>query len=236
MDDETIGRLQGYVQWGADAYWNKKAQEAEKQKACSQVKQQKQAGFQANKEFLQEIKKNVTKKQLPLYEMKSQVYEDIKERLASIKPFFHNMHAELFLADAVYATERIHDNSMMISDVLKRQEKLLHAITSETFEELAPHILFLYEKEQRLQQKNKEHSVELSFQTMRILGHLYQNYFERLASLNKEKQFHEDHKDLFLAAWVLSMCTRAMGNAQGIETTALRNIEQAFVQKIEFCQ
>ena len=55
MDDETISRLQGYVQWGADASWHKKAQEAEKQKACSQVKQQKQAGFQENKEFLQEI-------------------------------------------------------------------------------------------------------------------------------------------------------------------------------------
>lgn len=232
LDDETIGRLQGYVQWGADACWHKKAQEAEKEKACSQLKQQKQAGFGVNKEFLQEIKALVGKKQLPLYEMKSQVYEDMKETLSAMKPSFHNMHAELFMADAVYAAERIHDNSIMLFDVLKRQEKLLQAITPETFEELVQHFLFLYEKEQKLQQKNKEHSSDMSSQAVRILEHLQQNYFERLASVSKEKEFYQTHQDIFLAAYLLSVCSRAIGNVQGIETAALRDAEAAFVQNM----
>lgn len=232
LDDETIGRLQGYVQWGADVSWHKKTQEAEKEKACSQVKQQKQEGFEANKEFLQEIKAIVAKRQLPLYEMKSQVYEDMKEVLSAMKPSFHNMHAELFMADAVYAAERIHDNSIILFDVLKRQEKVLGAVTAETFEELVPHLLFLHEKEQKLQQKNKEHSIDMSSQSVRILEHLQQNYFERLASLSREKEFYQAHQDIFLAAGVLSICSRAIGNVQGIDIAALRNAEAAFVQNI----
>lgn len=232
MDEEIIGRVHGYIQWAADAYWNKKEYEAQKTEMCSVLKQNKNLGFDENKHAIQQLKLIISKRQLPVNKIKVQIYEDIKELLLYLKVHFQNMHAELFVTDVIYAAERVHENTVILNDTVQRQEKILDGLTPETFDELMQHFLFLLEKEQGLQEGINRHSIEMCNVAMRLMRHINYNYFFRLSKISRDRQFHNDHNDIFISAYLLSICSRAIGNVYGIDLAELQEVEESFVNNI----
>ncbi len=232
MDAEVLGKLHGYIQWAAEVQWNRREHDVHKREVVMLLNQHKEAGFVGNAMTLQELKHLVNGNQLPLHESKKQVYIDLKDTLTDILPLFRNMHVELFLKDIIFSMTRVHENNLGIHDALQRQTKLLNALNPQTFEELLPHILYLYSKEIQLQQQNESHVIDMHRKTTHVIGHLNKNYFKTLKKLSNEPKFREDHHDLFVAAYMLSLCSRTMAQEYGLASLDLAKVETTFIENI----
>ncbi len=232
MDAEVLGKLHGYIQWAAEVQWNRREHDVHKREVMALLNQHKDAGFVGNAMTLEELRHLVHGKQLPLHESKKQVYLDIKDTITDIFPLFRNMHAELFLKDILFSMTRVHENTLGIHDSLQRQEKLIGALTPQTFEELLPHIMYLYGKEVQLQQQNEAHVADMHKKTVRIMGHLNKNYFKTLKKVSADPKFKEDHHDLFVASYMLSLCSRTMTQEYGLASQDLAAVENSFIGNI----
>ncbi|MEK6867507.1 MAG: hypothetical protein AABX98_01660 [Nanoarchaeota archaeon] len=232
LDTELVGRLHGYVQWGAEVHWNKQEHHAHKSDVMTLLKEKRALGFEANKVMLQELKQVIERKQIPAHGQKIRVYHDIKETVEALKPHFRNMHVELFVDDAAFAAQRLHENVMILADIVKRQAKLVGALTPITYDELLPQIMYLYEKEQEVEKAMAVHAGEMHAKSHHVLKHLNSNYFERMKELTNDKKFREDHHDLFVAGYLLDVSSRAVAHVHGITTNAAKDSEEAFLTNI----
>lgn len=232
MDAEVLGKLHGYIQWAAEMQWNRREHDIHKRETIALLNQHKKAGFVGNAMTLQELRRLVHGKQLPLHESKKQVSLDLKDTITDIFPLFCNMHAELFLKDILFSITRVHENNLGVHDTLERQVKLIAALTEQTFEELLPHILYLYGKEVQLQEQNQTHVMDVHKKTVRVIEHVNKNYFKTLKKLNDNPKFREDHHDLFVAAYMLSLCSRTLTQEYGVPSQDLTSIENEFIKNI----
>lgn len=232
LDTELVGRLHGYVQWGAEIHWNKQEHHAHKSDVMTLLKEKRTLGFEANKQLIQEVKQVIVRKQIPSHEQKIQVYHDIKETVEGLKSHFKNMHAELFVEDAAFAAQRLHENVVILADIVKRQAKLVNALNAGTYDDLLPQIMYLYEKEQSLEKAMAVHAEEMHAKSHHVLKHLHQNYFERMKAVTADKKFREDHHDLFVAGYLLDVSSRAVAHVHGIATTEAKRSEEAFLSNI----
>ena len=232
LNTELVGRLHGYVQWAADIYWNKQEHHAHKSDVITLLKEKRALGFEANKPLLQELKQVIERKQIPAHQQKMHVYYDIKETVNALKPHFRNMHAELFVDDAAFAAERLHENVVILADIVKRQAKLVNALTSVTYDELLPQIMYLYEKEKDVEKAMAVHAGEMHAKSHHVLKHLNSNYFGRMKEITTDKKFRQDHHDLFVAGYLLDVSSRAVAHVHGITTNAAKDSEEAFLSNI----
>lgn len=232
LDTELVGRFHGYVQWGAEIHWNKQEQHAHKIEVISLLEEKQSLGFEATKSLIHELKQVIEQKQIPIHEQKMRVFNDIKETVAALKPHFKNMHAELFVEDAAFAAQRLHENSIMLADTVKRQAKLLGALNAGTYDDLLPQVIYLYERERNLEQTMVGHAEEMQKKSHHVLKHLNSNYFERMKMLADDKKFREDHHDLFVAGYLLDVSSRAVAHVHGITTNAAKDSEEVFLGNI----
>lgn len=232
MDAEVLGKLHGYIQWAAEVQWNRREHDVHKREVVALLNKQRTAGFVGNAMTVQELRNLVHGKQLPLHESKKQVYLDIKDTIADLLPLFRNMHVELFLKDILFSMTRVHENTLGIHDALQRQVRLIGALTPQTFEELLPHILYLYSKETQLQQQNETHVADMHRKTVRVMRHLNNNYFQTLKKVSADQKFREDHHDLFVASYMLSLCSRTMAQEYGLPSQDLAAVENSFMGNI----
>ncbi len=232
LDTELVGRLHGYVQWGAEIHWNKQEHHAHKNDVMTLLKENRMLGFEANKQRIQEVKQVIERKQIPIHEQKIQVYHDIKETVEGLKSHFENMHAELFVEDAAFAAQRLHQNVVILADIIKRQAKLVNALNAGTYDDLLPQIMYLYEKEQDVEKAMAVHAEEMHAKSHHVLKHLNNNYFERMKVITTDKKFREDHHDLFLAGYLLDVSSRAVAHVHGITTAEAKSSEETFLGNI----
>lgn len=232
MDEELIGRFNGYAQWAAEVYWNKRTDEVQKQQGIAQLRENRRAGFEKNKITIAEVNGVIQKKQIPTAEMHVRVAADMRETLKQLKEHFKNMHAEIHVADIAQGAARVHENVAIVYDALKRQEKILLNLNEETFHDLIPHLFFLYDKELQLNQSIERHSYEMYKKSTKVVKHIHKNYFSCLKAVSGEKQFFEDHKEILLATYVFSVSGRIVGNVHGLNTTEGRQAEAAFIGRL----
>ncbi len=232
MDEELIGRFNGYAQWAAELYWNKRTDEVQKQQIISAIRANRNAGFTQNKAAVGELKALLQKKQIPATEMHIQVAGDIRETLKELKEHFKDMHAELHVEDIVHGAGRVHENVAALYDALRRQEKILLNLNETVFADLIPHLFFLYDKELQLIQNIERHSHGMYKKSAKVVKHVHQNYFSRLKQVSGEKQFFEDHREILLATYLLSVSGRTVGNVHGLNTTEGRQAEAAFISSL----
>lgn len=232
LDAELVGRLHGYVQWGVEIHWNKQEQHAHKDEVMTALKEKQVAGFDVNKQLLRELKQVIERKQHPLHEQKTHVYHDLKATIQELKSHFRNMHAELFVEDVSFAIERLHENVLALTDTIRRQARLVAALNAQTYDELIPQIFYLYEKEKNIEKTMREYADEMHKKSRHVLKHCNINYFKRLKQLAGDKQYHADHHDLFVAAYLLDVGSRAAAHVHGIDTTEAKNNEEHFLSNI----
>ncbi len=229
MDEELIGRFNSYAQWAAQVHWNRRTDEVQKQQILANLRANRNAGFAQNKAAVEELKSLLQKKQIPATEMHIQVAGDIRETLQELKNHFKDMHAELHVEDVVHGAGRVHENVTVLYDALKRQEKILLNLNETVFSDLIPHLFFLYNKELQLNANIRQHSQSMYTKSAKVVKHIHQNYFSRLKQVSTEKQFFEDHKEVLLATYLLSVSGRTAGNVHGLNTTEGRQAEAAFI-------
>ncbi len=232
MDDEELGQALGYVQWAEEICTNTQADEEQKESSVQFLQAHRALGFAENKEAIKQFHDILRRKQLQQTAMKGEVYGDIRKNIAEKISTFENMHAELFAREIAHTVQNVHQNTLLLYDVLVRQEKLLGAMTSETFADLVPHVLFLYEKERNLNGQIEKRITILHKNTLKLVEHISSNYFGRLAKLAQTKEFQEDHHDLFIGAYYLSILTRVVTKAQGTNTQELLEKENQFLKNI----
>lgn len=232
MDVETLGKLHGYIQWGADVYWNKQEHDIHKREVFAILQEHKDAGYVGNAMTIQELKSIINGKQLPFHATKQHISIDIKDTFEDLAPLFQNMHVGLFVTDVLLSVTRLHQNTVALHDSLQRQAKLLHAVNAQTCEDLLPHVFFLYGREQQFHRQNQQHVHDIYAKTLRVLRHLNKNYFTTLKHLASDKKYREDHHDLFVSAYVLSLCTRALTQEYGIPSQDLASVEEAFIGNV----
>ena len=232
MDTETLGKLHGYIQWAADVHWNKEEQDAHKREVLALLEQHRDTGFVANALTLQELRMLVNRKQVPLHAAKKEVSLDIKDTVEEIQPYFQKMHIELFAQDILHAVRRVYENSLIVHDSLLRQARLIQALTVQTFDELLPHIFFLYRKECHLQNQIQQHVSDINRHSFYIISHLNKNYFQHLAKLTTDSKFRQDHHDIFVASYILSLCSRALAQEYGISYEKLASAEATYIANI----
>ncbi len=232
LNTELVGRLHGYVQWGAEIYWNKQEHHAHKDEVMTALKEKNVTGFEANKQRISELKQIIEGKQYPLHEQKAYVYRDLKETIEALKLHFRNMHAELFVEDVFFASERLHDNVVALIDTIKQQARLVVAVNEQTYNDFIPQIFYLYEKEKFIEKRMVEYANEMHKKSRHVLQHFNINYFERLKQLVGDKQYHADHHDLFIAAYLLDVGSRTVAHVHGIDTTEAKNNEEHFLSNI----
>ena len=56
MDEELIGRFNGYAQWAAEVHWNRRTDEVQKQQIINTLRANRNAGFTQNKAAVDELK------------------------------------------------------------------------------------------------------------------------------------------------------------------------------------
>lgn len=232
MDEELIGRFNGYAQWAAEVHWNNRTNEVQKQQIMSTIRANRNAGFAQNKAAVEELNFILQKKQIPGAEMHIQVARDIRETLKELKVHFKDMHAELHVEDVIHGAGRVHENVTALYDALKRQEKILLNLNETVFSDLIPHLFFLYDKELQLNENIRQHSKGMYTKSAKVVKHIHENYFSRLKQVSTEKQFFEDHREVLLATYLLSVSGRTAGNVHGLNTTEGRQAEAAFISSL----
>lgn len=232
LHDEELGQALGYVRWAEEMCTNIQGDEGYKEELVQALKSHKASGFSESKEIIHQLRNLIHKKQVQQIAMKEEVYAHIQKTVAEKISLFENMHAELFARDVAYKVQQVHQQTTLLSDVLVREEKLLTALNPESFEHLIPHLLFLCEKEKRLKENNKDTTTALHKNTLKLLGHMSSNYFDRLAKLAETKEFHEDHHELFMGTYLLSNLARTVIKAEGLDASELLEKEQQFTKHL----
>ena len=232
LNPELLGRLLGYCEWAAEVSWHKQRHDAAKKEFLTQLEKQKKSGFQKNAEILGKVSTLVVQKQVPFHKQNVHVHEDIHETMNALKPLFMDMHAELFVEDAVYAAEKMHEHAVLLQDTVSSQAALFKAIGHQTYADYLPQILFLYDKEVESEEKLKDFAADAAKSSNIILKHMNDNYFVRMKKLAADQQYIEDHRQLFVASYAVGLCSRALGMLYGLPGDELKVTEDVFLKNI----
>ncbi len=232
MDDEELGQSLGYAQWAEEICTETQRDEGQKKEYVQSLKSNKASGFAENKETIKQLHEIIRKKQVQRTAMKGEVYDHIQKTIAEKIPYFEDMHAELFAREIANAVQHVHQQTIILSDVLLRQQKLLAALNQETFEDLVSHVLFLCEKEVGLKGDIERKTVLLYQNMLKLIEHMSSNYFVRLAKLAETKEFHEDHHDLFMGTYLLSTLARTIIKAEGLDVSEMLEKELQFTKNL----
>ncbi|PIN79033.1 hypothetical protein COV16_05210, partial [Candidatus Woesearchaeota archaeon CG10_big_fil_rev_8_21_14_0_10_34_8] len=229
MDHELVGRLAGYAKWGSEAFLNKQEYENYKAEICTRLNNQKNMSYIENLDTINELQSLLHKKQIQMNNMNLHVFEEIKDTIKEMMPLFEGMHAELFAKEIENSSEGIFKNSVALHDAVLRQSEAISSLNEATYAFLLPNVLFLYDRELELRSKIKKHASVMHNNGLKLVNHMKKNYFERLSSVSSDKKFLEDHHDLLVASYLLSVCSRAAANVYGVDTNSLEQIEDGFI-------
>ena len=231
MDDETIGKALGYVEWSTHAAAIRQGYNQDKQQLVSDIN--KNSGYEQNKYLLQQVQRIIGRKQSQTLSLKLHVYEELQNILEDIMPIFEDMHAELFVSEIHAGTIALHNNTAVLHETIKRQEQLLAAMNFQTFDDLIDSVLFLYQKEQQLNANMQKHAIIIHKNATKLVQHMDKNYFERLSRISNTEEFFNNHKDILHATYLVSVCSRALARIHGLDTRTLTEKENGFRKSVE---
>jgi hypothetical protein len=227
INDELLGRLQGYMDWAAEVSWHKHRQDSIKQQIFQTLK--KSPSFDKQ---LFDILVDIHRKQEPLHEQNITVCAEIHDTVHAVKLLFANTHAELFAANALVAAAQVRDSSTMVHDYVAKQSRLVKATSAETCSDFLPQILFLQNKEQLESAKLKSAVKNMASASHAVLVHVKKNYFVRLKKLACDEQYHHDHNNIFVAVYALGMCSKIPLALAGLSHPKLESAHQSFADAV----
>jgi hypothetical protein len=231
MDTDTVGKLVGFAHWGQEAQWNKQEYEQHKAEVFQLLKDNKDAGFEANETLINQWSNVIKRKQHQMNTMKLHAYGEMLHALEEMLPYFRKMHAELYAKEIENSFKGLQRNTFALHDAVTRQSRVLDGIDRETFDEFVPHILYLYDKEKRIQGKIDGHAFIIHKNALKLVNHMDKNYFGRLAKI-ADQQFRTDHSEVLRATYLLSVSSRAVAKIHGLDTTELQSKETIFMGNI----
>lgn len=231
LNVELLGRLQGYVNWSSEIVWHKQKHDSLKQQSLQHLKKHQKKGYKINAQLLKQLSDIVVKKQVPLHSQKVHVHDDIKETMNILKSVFIKTYPELFVEDAVYVSERMYEHAILLHDAVSRQALLLHALNQDTYEDVLPQLFFLCDKEIGERQKLQAYAQDVLVSSARVLAHMNNNYFVRMKKLASDSQYIEDHRQLFVAAYALALCSRALATLYDVSEDS-NALEELFLSNV----
>ena len=227
INDELLGRLQGYIHWAAEVSWHKQRHDAAKQKALQKL--QKHPYYD---KLLFDTLVDIHRKQEPLHEQNAAVCAEIHDTVNAIKVLLANTHTELFVDNALIAAAQLRDSSSIVYDCVAKQSKLVKAATAETCDDFLPQILFLWNKEKAESMKVNCTVHDMAAASHKVLTHMKKNYFVRLKKLAAQQQFHQDHQQIFVAVYALGMCSKIPMILTGISHPEVENAHVSFAKTV----
>jgi hypothetical protein len=232
MNEQVMDRFTAFAHWGEEAFLNKYQYTLHKAEVAEDLRTNKKQGYTENKHNIEQLKNTINRKQEQMNSMKIQTYEEMQEAMHDIVPLFVNMHAELFAKEIQNSINSVHKNTVALHDSVTRQLRVLEATDKETFEELVPHIIYLYDKEKQLQSHIQNHAERMHSNATKLIKHMNQNYFGRLSRVANTEEFYKDHSHIFTAAYLLCVASRAVAKVQGADTRNLASLENEFIENI----
>ncbi len=231
VNHELVGKLHGYVQWAAEEVWHKDKNNSQKKQCLDYLRKHKKLRFEAAASVIKELCDVVAKKQVPFHDQKLSVHEDLRETMIAIKTVFGQAYAELFVENALYATEMMHGYALELHGVITRQAQLLVAVNKDTYEDYVQQVLYLYGKEQELDEKLQQYAEQAAISSTQVLEHLNQNYFGRMEKLAKDNTYIQDQAPVFIAGYALALCSRTLAtiydsssSSEAVEAVFLKNL------------
>ncbi len=231
MDEDTVGKLLGFVQWSQEAFWNKQEYEGHKAEVIQTLNETCSRGFEANKHLIKQLVSVTDRKQMQMNIMNIEVYSEMLFIMENIVPLFAGMHAELFVKEIENSLKRIHKNTVALHDVVKNQSRVLNAIEAETYEDFMPHISYLYDKEIHIKNRINEHVNIVHCNGKKLVKHLNANYFGQLGKII-DNQFRTDHSEILQATYFISTISRSVAKLHGKNAEELYALETKFTGNI----
>lgn len=231
VNGELLGRLQGYVNWASEVVWHKQKHDSLKQQSVKILKKQRKKGYDVHAQLLKQLSDVVARKQVPLHEQNVHVHEDIRETMNLLKIMFSKAHAELFVEDAVYASESMHEHAVLLHDAICKQALLLKAVSQQTYDDVVPQVIFLCEKEAEIKQKLQYHAEQVSQSSVKVLLHINENYFVRMKKLALDHQYIEDQRQVFVAGYALALCSKTLATLYEVPIDMVA-VEEVFLSNV----
>jgi hypothetical protein len=232
MNEEVVGRLVGFAHWGDEAFLNRQEYEMHKAEVTADLRANRAAGFEVNQHLVGQLKTIISRKQHQMNVMKMHTYEEVQHAMEEMLPLFAKMHAELFVKEIDNSLIGIHKNTVAMHDAVTRQSRILDAMDASSYEDLIPHLFYLYDKEKQLQCHIQRHAKNMHKNAVKLVKHMNGNYFGRLSRVANTEEFHKAHGEVFTAAYLLSVASRAIAKVQGNDTRELHDLETAFMSNI----